>query len=49
MKVVTVKFEESKGRVGGHKIKFSLGGADFSVISRRIARRVFSSVWVALN
>jgi len=37
-----------QGGVDGHKIRFSLGTC-FLVMSRRVDRRVFSLVWVALD
>jgi len=46
MKVVTLKFERVQGGVDGHKILWGLG---FPVMSSRIARKIFSLVWVALD
>jgi len=45
MKVVIVRFGAPKG---GMKSEV-LWGHSFSVMSRKIARKVFSSVWLALD
>jgi len=48
MNMVSVKFGGAQGGWGGHKISNSLGH-EFPVISIKISRKVFSSVWPALN
>jgi len=48
MNVVTVKFGGSKGEWMGTRSVF-LWGPGFPVLSRRIARRVSSLIWVSLG
>jgi len=46
MKLITMKFRGYKGEMMNIRSDF-LWGLGFPVMSRRIARRVFSLIWVA--